>query len=179
MAMVIESKLLVGEKVRYRYWIALGASILLALVFITAGVGKLLGHSAFLLTVETWVVSEEFAAFVAAGLPWVELVLGACLIIGIAPQLAGGLSTVLIAGFIGYNSLIISQGFGYKPCGCLGVLDRLFQGRLSTISSLYIDIGLIILALAIYFAYPGRLLNVRPWFLGGGKIAGSSSAEQE
>jgi uncharacterized membrane protein YphA (DoxX/SURF4 family) len=151
--------------VRYRYWISLGASILLALVFLTAGVGKLLGHSAFLLTVSTWVVSEEFAAFVAAGLPWVELVLGACLLIGIAPQLAGGISTLLVAGFILYNSWMISNGLGHEPCGCLGVLDRLFQGGLSTISSLYIDIGLVILALAIYFAYPGKLLNVRPWLM--------------
>ena len=50
---------------RYRYWIAFGASILLALVFITAGVGKLMGQSAFLLTLSTWLISENIAAWVA------------------------------------------------------------------------------------------------------------------
>jgi uncharacterized membrane protein YphA (DoxX/SURF4 family) len=161
---------------RYRYWLTLGASILLALIFLTAGVGKLLGHSAFLLTIESSVLgNQELAAFVASWLPWVELVLGACLLVGIVPQIVAGLSTVLIACFIGYNSLIISQGFGYKPCGCLGVLDRLFQGRLSTTNSLYIDIGLIILALAVYFAYPGKLLNVYPWFLKRGRVEDSTA----
>jgi hypothetical protein len=28
-----------------------------------------------------------------------------------------------------------------------------------------VDIGLLVLALAVYFSYPGRLSNVRPWFL--------------
>jgi len=161
--------------VRYRYWIALGASILLALVFITSGVGKLLGHSAFLLTVSTFLINEEFAAFVATWLPWAELVLGACLLIGIVPQLAAGISTLLIAGFILHNSWMISQGLGHKACGCLGILDKLFMGELSTVGSLYVDIGLIVLALAIYLGYPGKLLNVRPWFLRRGQTDSAST----
>jgi uncharacterized membrane protein YphA (DoxX/SURF4 family) len=165
--------------VRYRYWVALGASILLALVFLTSGVGKLLGHSAFLLTISSWVISEEFAAFIAGWLPWVELALGACLLIGIAPQLAGGISTLLIAGFILHNSWMVSNGLGHEPCGCLGVLDIVFRGEMSTMSSLYVDIGLIVLALAVYLVYPGKLLDVRPWFMGRGKRGESSSTGEE
>jgi hypothetical protein len=33
------------------------------------------------------------------------------------------------------------------------------------VTSLYVDIGMIVLALAVYLCYPGRLGNVRPWFL--------------
>ena len=163
---------------RYRYWIAFGASILLALVFITAGVGKLMGQSAFLLTVSSFIIREEFAAIIAAWLPWVELVLGACLIIGIVPQLVAGISTLLVAGFIMHNGWMISQGLGHKACGCLGILEKMFLGELSTVGSLYVDIGLIVLALAIYLVYPGKLLNVRPWFLGWREIVESSSTKE-
>jgi uncharacterized membrane protein YphA (DoxX/SURF4 family) len=151
---------------RYRYWVAFGASIVLALVFITAGVGKLLGQSAFLLTLSTYVVSQDIAAWVANWLPWVELVLGLCLLVGIVPQIAAGILVLVVAFFVMHSGWMIANGLGYQPCGCLGVLDQVFGGQMSTVASLYVDIGLIILALAVYFGYPGRLLNLRPWFLG-------------
>ena len=162
---------------RYRYWIAFGASILLALVFITSGVGKLMGQSAFLLALSTYIISPDAAAWVTSWLPWVELVLGACLLVGIFPQIAAGISTLLIAAFIMHNGWMIANGFGHEPCGCLGVLERLFTGELSTMGSLYVDIVLVILALAVYFCYPGRLLNTRPWFMGWREMVGSPSKE--
>jgi uncharacterized membrane protein YphA (DoxX/SURF4 family) len=151
--------------VRVRYWVAFGASIVLAVVLITAGVGKLLGQSAFLLNVSTYIISEQAAAWLASWLPWLELVLGLCLLVGIIPQIVGGISVLLIAAFIMHNGWMIAHGLGYEPCGCLGVFERIFGGNMSTTASLYVDIGLIILALAVYFSYPGRLGNVRPWFL--------------
>jgi len=156
---------------RYRYWISLAAAVVLAVVFLTAGVGKLMGQSAFLLNVSSFVLNERLAGAIASWLPWVELVLGAVLLIGFTPQLAGGVATVLVGAFIFHNTWMVSHGWGYQPCGCLGVLDKLFQGKLSTVGSLYLDIGLFALALTVYFAYPGRLLNTRPWFLGRGKAA--------
>ena len=149
----------------YRYWICFGASVLLALVFLTSGVGKLLGETAFLLQISAVVINPGLASLIAGWLPWVELVLGVCLLIGIIPQLVAGLSALLVAAFIFHNSWLIGQGLGNEPCGCLGILDRVLGGELSTTGSLYIDIGLVVLALAIYFAYPGRFLDVRPWFL--------------
>ena len=162
---------------RYRYWIAFGASMLLALVFITAAVGKLMGQNAFLLQVSTYVISDNIAALVAGGLPWVELVLGLCLLVGLFPQIASGLSTLLVAIFILHNAWMITNGLGHEPCSCLGVLDRVFTGELSTVGSLYLDIVLVILALAVYFCYPGRLLNVRPWFMRWREIVESPAAE--
>jgi len=161
---------------RYRYWIAFGASILLALVFIASGVGKLLGQSAFLLDMSMWLTNPTLANFVAGWLPWAELALGVCLLIGIVPRPVAGISTLLIVCFIIYNGWMISQGRGYEPCGCLGILDRVLGGELSTTSSLYIDIGLIILALSIFFCYPGKFLNIRPWFLNRDRTVNISSA---
>jgi uncharacterized membrane protein YphA (DoxX/SURF4 family) len=163
---------------RYRYWIAFVASILLALVFITAGVGKLMGHSAFLLQLSTYIISQNTATLVASWLPWVELVLGLCLLVGIFPQVAAGITTLLVAAFIMHNGWMIGQGLGHEPCGCLGIMDRIFSGELSTVGSLYVDIGLVVLALAVYFCYPGRLLNTRPWFMGWREIVESPPAEE-
>jgi uncharacterized membrane protein YphA (DoxX/SURF4 family) len=150
---------------RVRYWICLVASLVLAVVFLSAGVGKLMGQSAFLLNVSELALKPDLVNFITTTLPWVELALGLALAVGFVPQLAGGISAVLVAAFIFHNSWMIASGFGYESCGCLGVLDKLFDGKLSTISSLYVDIGLLLLALTVYFAYPGKLLNLRPWFL--------------
>jgi uncharacterized membrane protein YphA (DoxX/SURF4 family) len=162
---------------RYRYWIAFGASILLALVFITSGVGKLMGQSAFLLQISTYIISPGAAAMLVNVLPWLELVLGLCLLVGVFPQIAAGISAMLVAAFIMHNSFLISRGLGYEPCGCLGVMERIFGGNMSTITSLYVDIGLAVLALAVYFCYPGRLLNARPWFMRWREIVESHSKE--
>jgi len=164
---------------RYRYWIAFVASILLALVFLTSGVGKLMGQSAFLLAISTtYILGFEVSNLIATWLPWVELVLGLCLLVGIFPQIVSGISTLLVAAFIMHNGWMIGQGLGYEPCGCLGIFDKLFQGKLSTTGSLYVDIGLVVLALAVYFCYPGRLLNTRPWFMGWREIVESPPAEE-
>ncbi len=150
---------------RYRYRIAFGASMALAVVFIAAGIGKLLGQSAFLLALQTFPLSERLIAFVAGWLPWLELVVGLCLLAGIVPQIASGVAVLLAAAFILHNGWMIANGMAYQPCPCLGVLGQIFGGELSTIGSLYVDIVMFILALAVYFCYPGRLLNGRPWFL--------------
>lgn len=155
---------------RLRYWVTLVASILLGLVFISSGVGKLLGQSAFLLSVTSSTqVSPSLASFIATWLPWAELALGLALIAGVLSQPAAALSAILAVTFMFHNGWMIAHGLGYTPCGCLGIVDKLIEGSLSTVSALYVDIGLFALALAIYFAYSGKLLNLRPWFLGRGK----------
>ena len=148
---------------RHRYWISLGASVLLGLVFLTAGVGKLLGEGAFLLQISTLVINPAYASTIAAVLPWVEIILGLSLLTGIVPKIAAGFSSLLVVAFIFYNGWLISKGFGLEPCGCLGIVERLLGNQLSTTQSLYIDIGLLVLALAVFFCYPGKLLNIRPW----------------
>ncbi len=156
---------------RYRYWFAVGASIPLGLVFITSGVGKLAGRGAFFLSISSAAVMPPvFATIIATLLPWVELLLGVSLIAGVLSRLSALLSSVLAIDLIIYNTLMIISGLGYEPCGCLGIFERLLSDNLSSINALYVDIGILALALVIYFLQEGKLLNIRPWFLGQSKM---------
>ena len=161
---------------RYRYWIVIGAGIILGIIFIAAALGKLLNQAEFLaIIVPNRFLSLTQANFIAHWLPWAELILGLLLIAGIATEPAAAVSSVLIAGFIANNSWMISQGLGYKPCGCLSIVERMTQTQLSTIGALYLDIGMLAIALVILFCYKGSFFNIYPWFLARGKIAGKKN----
>ena len=97
-----------------RFWIVFTASIILAAVFLSAGIGRLLGDSAFLLTMKAG-MPTGMQTFVIEWLPWIEIVLGAALLLGIASQLTSLVSCVLSAVFMFQNIWSLSQGLGYKP----------------------------------------------------------------
>jgi uncharacterized membrane protein YphA (DoxX/SURF4 family) len=109
--------------------------------------------------------SEVLAGIIAGWLPWIEIVAGICLIAGVFTPIASLISAGLVAAFIFHNAWMIANGFAYTPCSCLGVLEQFIQGRLPTIGSLYIDIGMLVLVLLIYFGYQGNFFNWRPWYL--------------
>ncbi len=108
------------EGVRGKQWLAIGASILLGLVFIVSGVVKL--HQGEFVAI---ILSKSFltlsqAIIVVRWVPWVELVLGSLLIIGIATKIMASFSAALIVAFIAINSWTINHGLGGGPCGCFG-----------------------------------------------------------
>lgn len=149
----------------FRYGITLAASLVLGIIFISAGIGKLIGQSAFLLELSSRFSSATLSGLIASWLPWVEIAVGLCLVAGVAVQVASLVAAGLVAAFIFHNSWMIANGYGYKPCSCLGVIEQLIEGKLSTVGSLYVDIVMMLLVLVIYFGYQGRFLNWRPWYL--------------
>jgi len=153
---------------RCKHWLGLGASIILGMIFFTAGLGKLL--------VETELFETYYLAFLDFltldqvrllfyGLPYVELAIGLLLIVGFATKLIAALTSLLIAGFITSNVWFITHGMGFEPCGCLGIFDRLFQNKLSTQQSLYIDIAMLALILITLLYYQRSFTSILPWFL--------------
>ena len=149
---------------RSRY-LVIGAGILLGLIFLVAGASKLADQSGLVaVLVETSILSEEMILFVARWLPWLEIVLGLCLILGIAPRLMASISTLLVLGFIFHNAWIIKYGFEIDGCGCLGIIEKETQIVVSSQIALGIDIGMLILSLFILFYYTGKFFNLRPWF---------------
>jgi len=162
---------------RYKHWLGLGASLILGIIFLTAGIGKLL--------VEVELFETYFPAFLDFltldqarllfyGLPYVEIAIGALLIVGVATKLVTALSSVLIAGFVASNVRFITHGMGYEPCGCLGFLNRLFQDKLSTQQSFYLDIAMLALVLITLLCYQRNFTDIYPWFLKKDKTRGNS-----
>ena len=155
---------------RYKYWIGIGASIILGLIFVAAGLGKLLDQGGALrfkvfFTPYIDLLTPAFAKAVFTWLPWIELIVGLLLIIGIVTKLTAAFSSVLIAGFIANNSWLLSHGLGYEPCDCFGMLERITTAALSTVGALYLDVVMLALVLIILLCYQGNFFDIYPWFL--------------
>ncbi len=161
---------------RTRARIALAASILLGLVFVASGSGKIIGFGEVpgqtvefigyivpeaLLT--PLVVNFIYEIFIPYILPCVELGLGCLLIIGFIPRLMAVLCLPLSLALMGNNLWAIRAGMEkYASCACFGIWEEVF-GELTPAQSLGIDIGLLALALVIIFVYPVRFLSSREW----------------
>jgi len=158
--------------VRNKHWISVGASIILGLIFVVAGVGKLLQQPEavriFFIPLPDF-LPATLAKAVFNWLPRIELMVGLLLIIGIAPKLVATFSSALIAGFIAHGSLLIRRGLGSEPCDCFGKLKIVPYTELSIIGSLYLDIVMLALILIILFCYQRNFFSIRPWFLREGK----------
>ena len=92
---------------RYRYWISIGASIILGLIFVVSGLGKSLSQAESFKTIFNPCLDFLAPVFVEAvfsWLPYIELIVGVLLIIGIANKLVAVFASVLITGFINNNS---------------------------------------------------------------------------
>ena len=143
----------------YRQWAGVGASIVLGLIFIASSLGKLPHQVEFLaIILPKSFLTPLLAQLVASWLPWIELVLGSLLILGIAAKIMASFSAVLIVTFIYYNSWMISHGLGHESCGCFGEVP------LSNMGALYFDIGMLALVVIILFCYPRHFFTIRPWF---------------
>ena len=161
----------IKRETHYRYWISIEASIILGLVFLVAGLGKLPYQGKFLTLIPLGsFLIPLLPRLVAQWLPIIELALGLLLITGFAIKLMASLSAVLIMVFITNNGWLLSHGLGYEPCGCFGIWEKLLQGSLSTTDALYIDIGMLALVSIILCFYPGNFFTIRPWFFKGNKI---------
>jgi len=153
---------------RCKHWIGIGASIILGLIFIVAGLGKLLDQA----PVFKWffasflsLLTPVLAKIIFTWLPCIELAAGLLLVIGVATKFVTTFTLLLIIGFLVNNSWLLIQGLGDKPCDCFGVVERISEARLSIIGSLYIDIGMLALVLITLFCYQGGFFNIYHRFL--------------
>ena len=158
---------------RRRILLIYAPCILLGLMLLVPGIGKLPGLSDTLgdfpgqtefidiLLGPLWTSTVAF--FINNILPWVEVVLGIALLLGIFPRIAAILSLPLIAGFMSSNIWAISHGEAFGTCGCFGIFEELF-GNMTPLQSLGIDIALLFLALIIILFNPTGFFKFRWWF---------------
>ena len=153
---------------RYKYWLGLGASLVLGIIFLISGIGKMLAQAELFETsfpgfLDFLTLDQVRLLFY--GLPYVEIVIGLFLIVGFATKFVAAFSLLLTAAFAASNAWFITHGMGFKPCGCLGIFGRLFQNQLSTQQSLYLDIAMFALALIILLCYKRSFADIYPWFM--------------
>jgi uncharacterized membrane protein YphA (DoxX/SURF4 family) len=145
--------------------------VLLGLMLLVAGIGKLPG----LTELGTFPGQTEFldvifgsfwptvAFFITDVLPWIEVILGLALVLGIYPRIAAVLSLPLTAAFMTSNIWAITHGEAFGSCGCWGVFESLF-GDMTPIQSLGIDIALVFFAIIIILYFPAPFLRFQSWF---------------
>lgn len=146
----------------YRYWIGILGGIFLGMIFVVAGVGKLLAHSS---SYEPFIhparMTQPLIDTVSLGLPYVEIIIGLLLICGVATRFCASISALIITGFIASNLYLLSIGVGICG-GCFGV-----AGGLSVYAALALD-GIMAGLVAVIFAcHKGSYLNISPWFITG------------
>ena len=147
-------------------WFAISAGIILGLIFLAAGLGKLLNPmDSSIIFVFPEFLPNAVDKFIYQWLPYVEIIIGVLLITGIIARLTASLALVLTLGLIASNSIMLVQGLGDKPCGCFGEAERLAQLSLSVTGALYIDIAMLILGFMVLLFYQSRFFNITPWFL--------------
>ena len=165
----------ITDKKKSRAIISLVASIIIGLLLVIAGSGKLsfgevpgqtiefIGHilpTAFLTEGVIFFIYEVFIPYI---LPCAEMAIGLSLLVGLWPRLMAVFSILLSLAFMGNNIYAISLGMEkYESCSCFGIWEEIFGG-LTPMQSLGLDIVMIVLAILIIVLHPGRFMSSREW----------------
>ncbi len=147
-------------------WAAVVARVLLGLVFVAAGLGKVFEGAdprKMLFNPFPDFLQSAFNAAIFSWLPRIELVIGLLLLIGIAAKIMAVIAGCMATAFAINNAWLLGLGLGYEPCSCFGVLDRWLKAELSTQGSLIFDIVMLGLVLVVLFWGNGGLFTIPPW----------------
>jgi uncharacterized membrane protein YphA (DoxX/SURF4 family) len=132
-------------------WVLLLFRVILGGVFIWAGGLKIADPLGFAQNIQNYqVVPPGPAFFIAVVLPWVEVLSGAFLIVGVFKRSSALLISLLLLGFIGLVALALVRGID-TSCGCFGSFSRR-----ADFSLILIDAVLLFFALSVFFVRPPR-----------------------
>jgi uncharacterized membrane protein YphA (DoxX/SURF4 family) len=162
------------------------ACLIIGIILLIAGTGKLFGfgqmpgQTEFLdRFIPDFLMTPEFARFIGMIfipylLPIIEIVIAIFLLAGIWPRVMAIIVVPLTVGFMANNLWTIGQGMDKFPdCPCFGIWETWTGVRFTPTQSLYIDIGLFVLAVLIVFLHPGGFFSHQFWFTGRKKISNS------
>lgn len=129
-------------------WIFHACRLLLGLVFVSASYDKILHPQAFAQAVFNYqIVPEPAVNLIALILPWLELLLGLCLLFGVLLPGAIVAGTALLVVFLG--ALVFNQLRGLDVhCGCFSTEAREGPAGLGTVLR---DIGFFAVSLYLWF----------------------------
>ncbi len=136
-------------------WLTVRVQFVLAAFFVVAGLAKIADPPGFAHEIHNYgLVPGAFVNAMALVLPWLEVITGVALFLGIARRSAARILGILLIVFIVALSINLFRG---KPvdCGCFGLstvqktdADRLREMKLVILR----DVGLLLLAAQILYA---------------------------
>ena len=146
--------------------VVVGSAILVGLTLLVSGTGKLPGQTEFADALLKSFWTPAIAYLISYCLPWIEIVIGAFLLIGLFPRIVATLCLPLVVGFIANNIWAIINGVEEFPecANCFGIWEE-FLGTISPWQALGLDIALLGAALIVILFYPDDFLSFRPWFI--------------
>lgn len=151
-------------------YVSLALRVILGAIFILSSLGKLTSTGARVLDPQMAAylgafkfIRPELAHSYAEILPWIELVIGICLIIGILSRFFAAAAIMVIASFIAANSVVLYQNWIIHhnltgPCpGCFGDVVKL-----NLPGALAVDVLMIGMAIPILLK-GSRFASVDSW----------------
>lgn len=102
-------------------WATLAARLAVGLVFVLAGISKLVAPGTFSATLLAYdLLPVALLRPVALSLPWVELVVGLYLLAGLFTRVAAWAAIGLLAVFMLAIGQALLRGLSLEDCGCFG-----------------------------------------------------------
>ncbi|MFC2063068.1 DoxX family protein [Chloroflexota bacterium] len=133
-------------------YVLLGTRLILGTTFILAGAGKLPEMARFVDVVTGWgLLPWGLAQVYGTILPWLELIVGIFLVLGLLPRLAAGVIILMVISFIVANGTAV-VGHEFSECACFGGLILIKKT-----DALAIDIAIISMAILLLFKGSGLL----------------------
>jgi uncharacterized membrane protein YphA (DoxX/SURF4 family) len=134
-------------------WLVLILRVALGGVFLVAGVSKIGHANLFASEIAGFqLLPQPLIAPLALLLPFVEVLLGAYLVIGLLTRAAGGLAALQLAIFSGAIASAVVRGIA-TSCGCFGPSDQT-QTSWPEVAR---DLALTLVAVFIAWRAPGAL----------------------
>lgn len=131
-----------GPHLAFALRLALGA------MFLVAAAGKLPLRSQFAEVIVAYqIVPAWMARPYGLVLPWLELFVGAALVLGARRRWAATLSVMLTLTFVVANAVLISRGIKDAPCSCFGSLLALAPRQI-----IWLDMAMILAGVLIFFS---------------------------
>jgi uncharacterized membrane protein YphA (DoxX/SURF4 family) len=145
---------LVRQVVNNKYTL-LALRLILGTIFILAAVGKIPESAKFVDVVTGYgLLPWDLARAYGIILPWLELTIGICLVLGLLTRLAAGVTILMIISFIIANgTAIYSYGYYADLCGCFGSGSPF--GLMKVSDALTMDIVMIVTAFIILLCSGG------------------------
>jgi uncharacterized membrane protein YphA (DoxX/SURF4 family) len=149
-----------------RPWLGTVVRLGLATVWLIAGgakVGDLAGSGRAVAAFQLMPV--ELARIVGAALPFIELVMGALLVVGLAVRLTAGISAALLTVYVAGIAAAWARGLQID-CGCFGGGGQLAAAQHPNYApDIARDLGFLLMAVYL-LVWPRTRLALDEWLLG-------------